>query len=301
VPGTHLLVDFLKAAKAGDAPRDIGKRVVVAGGGAMALEAARHCEALGAESIRVIFREAEADADLPGDAPDGKKIDIRYRTGVGRLFGEARELKEVQLVNLVSGDREAVPADTLILAAGRYPEFMFFRSETLTPAEEPAPESPAEPAPQEEREDLDATIVVSKVSWVAVAPYKKPADSRQQGLFSPGDPQTDYSAAIRAIGAGRRGAASIHQLLYGIPLSYPERLLTGNSIIQDVDRVAAVSPAPRQIMPNCEPGGPGGCRELEAGFTEEQARAEADRCLQCGLICYAHTARPAPETAVEVN
>ncbi len=32
------------------------------------------------------------------------------------------------------------------------------------------------------------------------------------------------------------------------------------------------------------------CGELERGFDEEMARTEAARCLQCGLICYKHTA-----------
>ncbi len=27
-------------------------------------------------------------------------------------------------------------------------------------------------------------------------------------------------------------------------------------------------------------------REIALGFSEEQARLEADRCLQCGIICY---------------
>jgi len=31
---------------------------------------------------------------------------------------------------------------------------------------------------------------------------------------------------------------------------------------------------------------PAYCREIEKGFTEEKARKEADRCLQCGVICY---------------
>jgi len=26
--------------------------------------------------------------------------------------------------------------------------------------------------------------------------------------------------------------------------------------------------------------------ELEKGFTQEMAKKEADRCLQCGLVCY---------------
>jgi NADPH-dependent glutamate synthase beta subunit-like oxidoreductase len=44
--------------------------------------------------------------------------------------------------------------------------------------------------------------------------------------------------------------------------------------------------------------------EIEQGFDEAQARREAARCLQCGLICYRHTAQAghdAPAVAEEVR
>jgi len=36
-------------------------------------------------------------------------------------------------------------------------------------------------------------------------------------------------------------------------------------------------------------------KDLEQGFSESQAVAEAKRCLQCGLICYEHSAAPPAE------
>ena len=47
---------------------------------------------------------------------------------------------------------------------------------------------------------------------------------------------------------------------------------------------------PRQLMPEAGPEerlDPN--REIELGLSEEQARAEAQRCLNCGLICYYRT------------
>ena len=35
--------------------------------------------------------------------------------------------------------------------------------------------------------------------------------------------------------------------------------------------------------------------EIEKGFSEEVARKEADRCLQCGLICYNQTTDLQPQ------
>jgi NADPH-dependent glutamate synthase beta subunit-like oxidoreductase len=35
--------------------------------------------------------------------------------------------------------------------------------------------------------------------------------------------------------------------------------------------------------------------ELERGFSAAEAKAEADRCLRCGLICYRHDVAEVPE------
>ena len=108
----------------------------------------------------------------------------------------------------------------------------------------------------------------------------------ETGLFAQGDVLTDYSAAIKAIGAGRRGAVSIHQVMYNIPVALPENVLTPKSVIQDVDRVENIKPFMRQIMPLCNSTTELVCSEIEKGFNEDMARKEASRCLQCGLICY---------------
>jgi hypothetical protein len=80
----------------------------------------------------------------------------------------------------------------------------------------------------------------------------------------------------------------------GIPLSFPETILTPHSIYQNVEHVEAVAPAPRQIMPVSDPDLRLPDTEIEIGFSEETALKEASRCLQCGLICY----RKSPMAAV---
>ena len=89
------------------------------------------------------------------------------------------------------------------------------------------------------------------------------------------------SAAIKAIAAGRRGAASIHKVLYDLDLELPQNVLTPNFPVQDVDHLDHVVATPRQIMPIAKSNG-NPDQELETGFDEAMARAEADRCLQCG-------------------
>jgi hypothetical protein len=132
-------------------------------------------------------------------------------------------------------------------------------------------------------------------AWEGILPYKHPWYRDQPGLFAQGDILTDYSAAIKAIGAGRRAAVSLHQVMNGIPLELSEKVIGPQSYIQNISCVEDIKLFPRQIMPICSGPELKQCGEIERGFTEDTARREAGRCLQCGLICY-RTAPPEKPT-----
>ena len=55
-----------------------------------------------------------------------------------------------------------------------------------------------------------------------------------------------------------------------------------------LDEIGTIEKINREKMPESDSGeqvnNPN--IELKIGFSEEQAVAEANRCLQCGLICY---------------
>jgi hypothetical protein len=52
-------------------------------------------------------------------------------------------------------------------------------------------------------------------------------------------------------------------------------------------------------MPVCSGRELAACGEIERGFSEDEARKEAGRCLQCGLICYRQIApKAAPASAL---
>jgi len=74
--------------------------------------------------------------------------------------------------------------------------------------------------------------------------------------------------------------------MYGISISVPENMVTSESVVQNVDHVEKVTLTSRQIMPLCAVEDLDECKEIEKGFTQEAAQKEAQRCLQCGLICY---------------
>jgi hypothetical protein len=131
-------------------------------------------------------------------------------------------------------------------------------------------------------------------------PYKQPWYRDQSGLYAEGDVIADFSAAIKAIGAGRRAAASIHQVMSGISPQLSEKVIDPMACIQNISRVENIKLFPRQIMPVCTGTELMRCGEVERGFSEDAARKEAGRCLQCGLICY-RQAPPKKRTDVAVS
>ena len=105
-------------------------------------------------------------------------------------------------------------------------------------------------------------------------------------MFAKGDALTDFSGAIKAIGAGRRAAADVHKRLYNLPVDLPREVLKPDAAIQNVDHVEAVAASQRRIMPLADNRDLAQLKELEKGFDTAAAKQEADRCLRCGLICY---------------
>jgi NADPH-dependent glutamate synthase beta subunit-like oxidoreductase len=255
IPGGRLLVDLLRFDIEPQAP------VVFCGGGKLALEGARRCRERGAGAVTIVFRETGEQSPVTGadlKALEEEGIDILHGAAVQRVAGEGEGLREVETVDLATGQTSRRPARTLVFAAGRLPEMIFVRPRT-------------------------AENGAAAARWEGILPYKAPCLKDERGFFGQGEALADHSAAIKAIGAGRRAAASIHLWMNGIDPQLSEKVITPRSALQNVDRVENVKLFPRQIMPLA---GPREAGELERGFTEDAARKEAGRCLQCGLICY---------------
>ena len=195
-----------------------------------------------------------------------KELNIQFGVGISRFLGENDRLVELEYVDLDTKESHALAAGTVIIPAGRFPELIFTK---IQPEETASVES------------SEATL-----RWEARQPYKAPEYGDDMGLFAEGDALSDFSAAIKAIGAGRRAAATIHQQMYGIEPVLTDDVVTPSSDIQNVDHVDLVDASIRNIMPLCGSQDREECNELEKGFAESTAKEEASRCLQCGLICY---------------
>lgn len=273
IPGMYLLMDIMRANYI-DGDITLTPDVVINGGGKLALDAARICKEKGAKNITLIFREKpEAFAEEDIQQMQNEGLHAIFNSGIKTLLGEGDNLTEIEYVDLDTLSKTTVSAGTLIIASGRFPELIFTKQKP----------------PESEETDTVVENSTRPFKWVGIEPNKMPDGGNERGLLSATDTLSDYSAAIKAIGSGRRAAASIHQVIYGIGPSLPDNVLTYDSDIQNVDSVDRVAKNERQIMPLSQSDIPGDSELVEKGFTEEMAIAESQRCLQCGLICYKKT------------
>lgn len=273
VPGTLLLIDAVRPSGAGRIAE--AGHAVFFGGGKKVLDFASTC---GAGTVTVLFQagpdELGIDAACRKQA-EAAGVHLLFSQAVIRLAGEDNRLTQIDSVDRDSGEKRTLPCHILILASGRVPELIFRKV--------PCGEEEGQP-------EKTSAAAQGPILWEALSPYKKPVVRGSIGLLSEGDAVTDFSAVVEAMGAARRAAASIHLMLNGLEPVLSDKVLYPGTVVQDVDHVEQVAPKPRQVMPLKKGEDVSGAPEVERGYGEAQARKEADRCLQCGLVCYLHTA-----------
>jgi formate dehydrogenase beta subunit len=293
IPGADLdgvlkAVDFLVNANTGYRV-DLGERVVVVGGGNVALDVARTAlreEApsetaafdvarvavrMGARDVTVVALEARDEMpahEFEIEEAEVEGITIRHRLGPHRVLGtdrvEGLETLDVSSVfdadgrfnpRFVDGTEKAMECDSLILAIGQAPDLSW-----LDPADG------VQTSPR-------GTIAVDAQSLATSAP----------NVFAGGDVAFGPRNLIDAIGDGRRAAASIHAALAGAEESIAqprsERRMLPLQVLQRP--ILEYDAVPRVPVPSVASERRIGVPEVELGYTQEQAQREASRCLQC--------------------
>ncbi len=273
LPGVQVLLDLILKQRAEKKPA-LGKHVMILGGGKAALEAARECIKEGAKSARIVMRKsrdqaAYSEKDLAAAEQEG--IQFHFQSALTKMMGEGSALAQVEVVRLsldgIEERRDAIPVDSLLIGAGRFPELIYVPRKMET--QEGAPEQ--------------GTIL-----WETLTPYPSPFASQDIGIFRPGEATNDYKAVVEAIGAGRRAANSVHKFLTGTPVEAPVRMIRKTTEVLTVREIEPVTTSRRVEMPEipedrrvADPNA-----EIATGYSQEQALEESKRCLQCGLICY---------------
>ena len=257
-------VEFLKDSASNKAPNLKGKKVIVVGGGNVAMDVARVARRKGAQEVTIVALESPEEMPAsPWEVEEAKVegIEILHRWGVkqivapdGRLTGI--ELKAVERVFDAEGrfsptyfeeQTTVCEADLVILAVGQKTNLKF-----LTPAD---------------------GIALTPRGLIETDPDTL-ATSRE-GVFAGGDAVTGPFIAIAAVAAGREAAISIDRYLQGMDLAAERELLLKPVPEGNWNPIPASLPkAGRAHMPELpRTEWAAGFQEINLGLSDEQARA----------------------------
>ena len=266
-------LDFLNRVARGDLP-ELGDRVIVIGGGNTAIDAARTAQRLTGEPTTVAYRRTVAempaeeeelhDLLIEGNRLEELSIPCRVFTENGRVTG--LECVKAELGELDADGRRrpvpiadsefVIPASTVILAIGQ-------RSDT---------------------DFLDESKIVVRESDGGVD-VQETGQTSLQRVYAGGDIVRGPAIIIAACADGRTAAESIcHQL--DVEFRAPELpALQLNDLPWGELKASRVRQS-SQLQPEfLDVAKRQGFDLVEATFTKDGATTEAERCLQCQLLC----------------
>lgn len=266
-------IDFLRDVNMGNIP-DVGKAVAVVGGGNTAMDACRTAVRCGAENVYVIYRRTRAEApaeDIEIEEAMEEGVEFLFLTNPAEIIGENGKVKAVKLQIMELGEPDAsgrrrpvavegafktIDVDTVIAAIGQK----------------------CLPAGLEE---------IELTKWGTILADEATFMTNVEGVFAAGDATNNgASIAIDAIAEANKAARAIDAYLLGMPMDFPKPYYSERKVTAEM--LADREKAPRAVMPVKDPEYRK--HNFEAvinGFSEEQARGEAKRCLECGCHDYA--------------
>jgi heterodisulfide reductase subunit A len=297
--GVVRAVELLRELNLGGTPA-VGEKVVVIGGGDVALDAARSAIRLQAAAghepdVTLVYRRTEVE--MPANASELEEA-REEGLAVEFLVQPLEILGDTQVGDGAGGGEATLGAGDAESAAGRVTGIRLQRCELG----EPDASGRRQPVPVEGSEfELAADSVIFAVGQALVDDFARGCEglelkdgqicvdrdtmmTTREGVFAGGDAAAvGFYTAIEAVAAGRRGAAAIHNFLRG------ERLLPvwddGRPEARPTDdELAAVEPGQRVRMTMVD-----GVRrrtdwaEVSHGYSAEEAVAEAQRCLNCAV------------------
>ncbi|HET8567894.1 MAG TPA: FAD-dependent oxidoreductase [Candidatus Limnocylindria bacterium] len=293
-PGVMAGIVFLERAYRGR-PVEVGKRVVVLGGGYTAMDCASTSWRLGADEVYVCYRRGRDEMVV-----DEEELGETEREGIGFILlvspvavltDEKGHVRGVRFIRnklgepdkagrrtpiAIEGSEFEIPCETVLLALGQNPDVTWLAD---------VPE-----------------FRVKRARDLRIDPDTLQTSVRK--IFVSGDYRTGPSTIIEAVAEGRAAAQQIARFLDpgAASVSAPEyheivtlrRSSTPDNIGQialegelarvyhnmsvDYDRI------PRQEMPKLGKKDRRGLfLEVNQGYTEAQAVAEGDRCLKCNF------------------
>ncbi len=297
VPGEHLEgvisgVDYLRNINLG-LEQKTGRKVAVIGGGNTAIDTARTARREGAE-VTILYRrtreEMPAEEDELADAI-AEGVEVRYLTAPVEILGEREQVRGVRCITMqlgepdASGRRRPVPVpgsehdlefDQVIVSISQQPDVAWY----------PKPAEGSNGAPR-----------LNFTKWDTVQVNAETMQTDVPGVFAGGDIVLGPATVVEAMGQGRRAAEAMHKYLRNDPLQdfethmppanprkgFEEKPHPYAPRYEDTPREERISMPQRDAAERIRD-----YREVNLGYSVEQAQREASRCLNCGVCveCY---------------
>lgn len=265
-------IDFLQKVALGEKV-DIGKSVAVVGGGNTAMDACRTALRCGAENVYVIYRRTRAEIpaeDIEIQEAMEEGVEFLYLTNPDEYLGENGRVNQVKLQIMELGEADAsgrrspvpvegefryLPVDTVIAAIGQKVNVQGF-----------------------EELELNSRGIISADEFTF--------RTNLPDVFAVGDATNKgASIAIAAIGEAQKASGVIDSFLKGDCVPYTPPFVSKKTVT--AEDLADKEKSPRAKMLHRSPEErKHDFKEINLGFSEEVARAEAKRCLECGCHDY---------------
>ncbi len=277
VPGEDRLgvlggTDFLRSVKLGQPVDVAGKRVVVVGGGNVAMDAARVARRLGARSVTVAYRRTRDE--MPAhhvESADAEQEGVEFHLLVApaEVIGDAqgavaglrctemrlgaREPSGRRSVEPVPGSSVTIDADLIIAAIGMTPDTSMFGRRIAV--------------------DPNGRLSTDKASCQTAVAH----------VFAAGDAVNGPTDITRAVGEGRKAAHQIDAWLNGRAFEdWDDRLPVVDKQAGLARQKAFTPSAPTPDGMDLDPA-PLDFHEIETPLTEAEARRASGRCIDCAV------------------
>jgi len=268
-------MDFLREFHLGR-PVSVGGKVLVVGGGNVAVDAALTARRLGADDVHLACVETRNqmpafDWEVAQSLEEGVLLFCSW--GPKQILTQGDAVRAVRLRRCVGvfdtqgrfapsydeSQEMEVEVDTLIIAIGQSPDLSFLGSEAASGAFQ------------------GMTLRVDKATQATRIP----------GVFAGGDMTTGPASVVEAMAAGKRAAVSIDRYLHGQDIAASRDKRSLHEVATAVDTHGAIhrARAKAPLLPRDQRLG--GQIEVEQTIDEVHALREAERCLRCGYA-YEH-------------
>ncbi len=267
-------IDLLRRVALGDR-HSPGKRVVVIGGGNVAIDAARTCLRLGCEEVTIAYRRTRTE--MPADAEEveqAEEEDIRlsFLTIPVEIKGQDGRLTELHCVRAALQTKEG--------SDRKYP-MPVFGSDFCVQAD-------AVISAIGQRVDSECLQQVTHLNWTrrgTIQANMVSMETTVPAVFAGGDAVTGPATVVEAIGAGKRAAEAIDRYLSGIPQPKMPPVPVRRMRTEWTEIPASTKMTlkrPQMPLLNIERRRTT-FQQVELGYSENTVREESRRCLRCDI------------------